>query len=216
MKSSLSTALGCFAFIAAFVGIALVIGSSGGRDGEYFLDLVNRSSKDAVVQVSDLKEPIVLKAEEIRIFHVEEQDKKRFGEEREFTIKSGDRTDKIKSKVVYRGHTVVDVTGDTNVVMVDYGRMYRPADTDLAPKEKDAVIVAKFKHPARVYPVDVMDPADKEHHYSIKYGLGETLPKSIKVSRVGKRKYPEVVRLLVVPGDVIDRVEVLDDYVRTH
>lgn len=197
----IKSCLTVFAVFIGFIFVAILIGHfSGPSYTSYNLDVINNGDREATITISDAKDPITIAPKSVKVVKVDGQDEGKAKEERTFTIKAGDQTDTVKSKVDYLGHTVVDVTGDSIVVAADCGAMYGGGDKY---KLEDIKILKVFTHPARVYTVSTFDKDKMTWDFIPKFGVGEPLPDKLEVS-AGHTGPPVAVRLVVVPEEVVD------------
>lgn len=179
----------------------------GSKTGEhYFVDVINSSKAPADVTVSGAEGSFSVAAGDARTFRVEKQEAAARDTPREFAIKTEGKVSTFKSVVPYDNHIVVDVTGTTCVVAADYGLQYRPKGVKLPEGTRTIKILKTYeKHPPVFVPGTPERPG-AQAAFKVDVGVSETLPEKLKLPGGAVRP---VVRLVVVPGDVVKNAAAL-------
>lgn len=175
----------------------------------YYLDIVNTGKTRAEVQVTMCNETLVVESESSKVFKVEKQEPAQKDILREFTIKTGGKIQTVKANVAYNEHTIVDVTGDSCIVVADYGLQYRQDSLKLPEGTKTIKILKVYDKHDQVFPAAPFDRQSGKNEFQIDLGLGEPLPEK----RKGKGQYVKTVRMLVVPRAVVGNDKALYDWV---
>ena len=176
----------------------------------YYLDIVNTGKTRAEVHVSLCSESLVVDSETSKMFKIEKQDPTQKETVREFTIKVGPKVQTVKANVAYNDHTIVDVTGDSCIVVADYGLQYRADSLKLPEGTKTIKILKVYQKHEQIFPAVPFDRQSGKNEFQIDLGVGEPLPEK----RKGKgRQYIKTVRMLVVPSEVVGNEKALYEYV---
>ena len=128
----------------------------------YYLDIVNTGKTRAEIQVSLCNDTLVVESEMSKVFKVEKQDPAQKDILREFTIKSGGKIQTLKANVAYSDHTVLDVTGDSCIVVADYGLQYRADTLKLPPGTKTIKILKVYQKHEQVFPRGPVRPPERQ------------------------------------------------------
>lgn len=195
--------------------LALWCAASGCADGGYwYLSVVNNGTAPAEVSVSLAKGSWKVGPGEAKTVKVDGQKDSDHGKERTLTIKSGEKSETLTTKINHPNTVVLDVASNSCVVAADYGPQYRPKEIEIPEGETDIRVVKTFKG-ERLYVIGRVPSKKSSEGTFVMTQIGEKLPGKIQLSP-GSKELPEHVRLINVPCDLMSDPSAFYNYLNEH